>query len=198
MWVHQMFLTPFPSYLLPTCLSLSYDPRSVDGWMTRLGMVSSLRDWRRASPPVLRAFLLADNRSDGIYLLLPQYTGTVCHLSFGLCEHGLHYSCLGESPSTWFLYCLGSCGPSVMDERGTLAIAVFPMMRSVAFASWMPAAVWKLRLHALERERRDMSTPGGLDRDGSLVYPTAACKLELKQGCHIPMYGQLLFSCGKS
>lgn len=30
MWVHQMFLTPFPSYLLPTSLSLSYDPRSVD------------------------------------------------------------------------------------------------------------------------------------------------------------------------
>lgn len=144
--------------------------------MTCLGMVSSLRDRRRASPPVLRAFLLADNRSDGIYLFLPQYTGTVCHLSLGLCEHSLHSSCLGESPLTRFLYCLGSCGPIVMDERGTLAIAVFPIMRSVAFATWKPAAVRELALHALGRERRDTSTPEHLDCESSLVYPTAACK----------------------
>lgn len=78
-WVHQLLLTPFASYLLlPACLSpsLSHDPRRVDGCMTPLGSVSPLKDRRGAAPPKLRAFLLADSRSDGIYLSLPQCSST--------------------------------------------------------------------------------------------------------------------------
>lgn len=86
LWMHQLLLTPFASYLLlPACLlpSLSHDPRSVDGCMTPSGSVSPPRDKRGATPPELRAFLLADSRSDGIYLSLPQCTSTCitcCHL----------------------------------------------------------------------------------------------------------------------
>lgn len=84
--MHQLLLTPFAPYLLlPARLSpsLSHDPRSVDGCMTPSGSVSPPRDRRGATPPELRAFLLADSRSDGIYVSLPQCSSTCvtcCHL----------------------------------------------------------------------------------------------------------------------